>query len=92
MKKSVTILIPKKGKDTRKVENLRPISLLNVHYKIVTKALAARIQEVVSRLINEDQTGFIKGRFIGENVRLILDLMDYCCAKNMPALILASMT
>ena len=89
MKKSVTILIPKKDKDRRNVENLRPISLLNVHYKIITKALATKVQKVVSSLINEDQTGFLKGRFIGENVRLILDLIDYCSEKNISALILA---
>ena len=89
MKKSVTILIPKKDKDRRNVENLRPIGLLNVHYKIITKALATKVQKVVSSLINEDQTGFLKGRFIGENVRLILDLMDYCSEKNISALILA---
>ena len=39
-KKSVTILIPKRGKDQRFVENLRPISLLDVLYKIFTKVIA----------------------------------------------------
>jgi len=35
-------------------------------------------------MINFDQTGYIKGRYIGENVRLILDNMSYTDKKNVP--------
>ena len=42
MKASVTVLIPKRGKDRRRIENLRPISLLNIIYKLITKAIALR--------------------------------------------------
>ena len=35
---------------------------------------------------NADQTGYIKGRYIGENVRLISDLISYTAAKNLPGL------
>ena len=48
----------------------RPISLLNVDYKILTKSIAKRLEKVLPKIINSDQTGYIKGRFIGENVRL----------------------
>ncbi|MEM9400762.1 MAG: reverse transcriptase domain-containing protein, partial [Verrucomicrobiota bacterium] len=89
MKRSVTILIPKKGKDSRMIENLRPISLLNTLYKIITKCLASRLGAIVSNIINEDQTGFIKGRYIGENIRLLLDFMDHCNSKKKSALLLA---
>ena len=75
--RSVLTLIPKKGKDKRHVENLRPISLLPVPYKIIAKAMAARLKKVVGDLIHTDQTGFLKGRYIGENVRLIMDLMEF---------------
>ena len=70
---SVTTLIPKKGKDVRLVKNLRPISLLNTVFKLITKTLAIRLTKVINKLINSDQTGFIKGRYIGENVRLLID-------------------
>ena len=40
---SVTTLIPKKGKDKRFIENLRPISLLPVPYKIIAKTMALRL-------------------------------------------------
>lgn len=73
---SVTTLIPKKGKDKRYIENLRPISLLPVSYKIIAKAMALRLKKVVGDVIHPDQTGFLKGRYIGENIRLIIDLME----------------
>jgi len=37
-------------------------------------------------VINADQTGYIKGRYIGENVRLISDIISYTAAKNLPGL------
>ena len=64
------------------MENLRPISLLNVDYKILTKVIAKRIEKVLSTLINPDQTGYVKGRYIGENVRLIYDLIHYTDQKG----------
>ena len=39
-------------------------------------------------LINNDQTGFIKGRFIGENIRLLESIISYVKEKNMPGLLL----
>ena len=85
---SITTLIPKKQKDRRLVENLRPISLLSVTYKILAKVLALRIDKVVNSLIHSDQTGFIKGRYIGENVRMIIDLLGYTEKEDIPGLII----
>ena len=45
--------------------------------KILAKVIAKRIDLVLPKLIHADQTGFIKGRFIGQNVRLLNDLMEY---------------
>ena len=89
MKTSVTVLIPKRGKDRRRVENLRPISLLNVLYKLITKAIALRVKNVIHGLIHDDQTGFIQGRFIGENVRLVLDIIEHCTESKISAMLLA---
>ena len=89
LKQSVTIMIPKKHKDPRKISNLRPISLLNTFYKIVTKMLAMRLAKVAPNIINADQTGFLKGRFIGENIRLILDVISICRRRNIPGILLA---
>ena len=76
-RRGIISLIQKKNKDKTILENLRPISLLNVDYKILTKVIAKRIKKVLPTLINPDQTGYVKGRYVGENVRLIYDLIDY---------------
>ena len=75
-KKGVIKLLYKKG-DRNNLDNYRPISLLNYDYKICTLALTLRLQNVISKVISEDQTGYIKGRFIGQNIRLIEDVIDY---------------
>ena len=50
-----------------------PILPLNVDCKILTKTLAKRLEKVLPTIINPDQTGYVKGRFTGENVRLMHD-------------------
>ena len=85
---SVITLIPKKGKDKRLIENLRPISLLPVPYKIIAKAMALRLNKVVGDLIHTDQRGFLKGRYIGENIRLIIDLVEHTEAKQMKGMLM----
>lgn len=47
-----------------------PITLLNVAYKIIAKALALRLQPLLPSLIRTGQTGFIKGRYILDNILL----------------------
>ena len=77
-RQGVITLLPKKDKDTLFLKNWRPISLLNQDYKLITKALATRIKTHLTSIISTDQSGFIKGRYIGENIVNILLLMDYC--------------
>ncbi len=76
-RRGVIHIIPKKDKDPRHLKNWRPLTLLNADYKILAKALANRLQLVVSGLVSTDQTGYIKGRFIGDNIRTISDMIDY---------------
>ena len=53
-------LLPKKDKDLRFLKNWH---LLNTDYKILTKALAQKLQNVIGQIVNRDQIGYIKGRF-----------------------------
>ena len=69
-------LIPKKDKDLKFLKNWRPVSLLNTDYKILTKALAEKLQKVIGDIIDRDQIGYIKGRFIGESIRTIFDIKN----------------
>jgi len=48
------------------------------------------VNNVISQIINESQTGFIKGRYIGENVRLIFELIEYVNVNNKHGLLLFS--
>ena len=47
-----------------------------------------RIKLILPNLINHDQTGFLKDRFIGENIRLIDGIIQYATEKNISGLLL----
>ena len=87
-RRGIIKLIPKKDAEPHLIKNWRPLTLLNCDYKIAAKAIANRIKSVIPKLINNDQTGFLKGRFIGENIRLIDNIMNYVSQKNIPGLLL----
>ena len=73
--KGIITLISKKQKDSRRVQNMRPISLLCTCYKLIEKVIANRIKPHLEKLIHEDQKGFMKSRRISSNIRCILDIM-----------------
>ena len=84
---SVVTLLYKKG-NKGSLDNWRPISLLNIDYKIAARVLATRLQKTLSSIISSDQCGFIKGRSANENVRLVQDVIDYCKFKSSNGIIL----
>jgi exonuclease III len=75
-KQGVITLIPKPNKDPTQVSSWRPITLLNCDYKILAKVLASRLKPYLTQVIKETQTGFMPGRYIGENVRIIVDIVE----------------
>ena len=80
-------LIFKSGDETS-LSNWRPITLLNVDYKIIARVLAQRLQKVIAKIVSSDQNGYIKNRFIGFSIRQIQDIIDYAEECNLNGVLL----
>ena len=66
----------KKDEDKKLIKNCRPISLLNIDTKLISKVLAERFKKVLPSLTSKNQTAYVKGRFISEGGRLIFDILE----------------
>ena len=71
-------MLEKPNKDKRYVSNWRPISLLNLNQKIISKTLAIKLEKVLPVLICPVQTAYVNGRFIGKNGHLISIIIEVC--------------
>ena len=89
LRQGILNLIPKPGKDSREIKNLRPITLLNTDYKIIEKILANRITPSLQEIISHDQRGFMQNRRISVNIRKLLDIMEYAILNEVEALIVS---
>lgn len=88
-KQSVISLIEKPGKNKMNIKNWRPISLINVDAKIISKCLAMRMQEVLPDIIHPNQVGYVKNRFIGEGILTIQNVLQYTDMENIPGILMA---
>ena len=66
-------------------------AVLHVSILLLVNNFALFSQCPVSVSINPDQTGFLANRYIGENTRLIYDIMHYTEEENIPGLLLLSL-
>ena len=88
-RKGILNLIPKANKDTRFIKNLRPITLLNVDYKIIEKAVANKMIPALEHIIHRDQRGFMKERRISVNIRKMLDIIHEANTQDLEAVVLS---
>ncbi|KAK1613281.1 hypothetical protein QYE76_036954 [Lolium multiflorum] len=65
----------------------RPISLQNCVMKAITKVLTSRLQTVIQTLVDADQTGFLSGRRISENIVYAADLLRCCHVRKAPTIV-----
>ena len=86
-KESIISLMEKIDKNRLMIANWRPLSLLNCDYKIYAKVLANRLQYVMAYLISQDQNGFLKNRYMLDNVLDLNLVIEHCQRNNIPGLI-----
>ena len=88
-RRGVISLIPKKNRDPLYIKNYRPISLLNNDHKLVAKMITNRLKKYIHKVIRPQQTGYVPGRYIGINLRKMIDLLGYLERENTQAILLA---
>ena len=67
----------------------RAITLLNADCKIASRTIATRLLKVIHLIVNKDQTCGVSGRFNGENVAFLRDVVDFCIFSGVPAALLS---
>ena len=77
-RQSIIKPIAKKDRDKRFTKNWRPILLLNVDAKIISKSLTEKLNHVFLELISSNQTAYVKNQCISESGRLISDVIEMC--------------
>ena len=83
-RQAVIKLIEKKDRDKIFVKNWRPISLLDVDTKILSKSLAEKLKNVLLDLISSNQTAYVKNQCISESGRLISNVTEMCNILDIP--------
>lgn len=68
------VVIPK-FEHPHQLTNLRPTSLCNMSSKIMAKILNARLALILPRIISNNQSGFMNGRMISENILLAQEII-----------------
>lgn len=80
-------LILQEGKDVVLPMSYCPISLLNKDYKLLTPIMVERLNKVIGCYIKEDQIGFIKGRFMWDNIRKLINVIKKAQEDQNPVLL-----
>jgi len=83
-----SIILLHKGGPREELSNWRPISLLNVAYKILAKALQMRLQPILVEVISTDQSAFIPTRYILDNILLLQETISWAKESKQDAILL----
>ena len=75
-KQTIIKLVPKKDGDKRFAKNWRPISLLNVDTKTLSRSLVEKLKYVLSEQLFSNQAAYVKNQCISKSGRLISDVIE----------------
>lgn len=89
MRQATISLIPKNNRNLLECSSFRPISLLNVDSKILSKMLACRLEKVLPSIVSDDQTGFIKGRHSFFNIRRLFNVLYDPTRPDIPEILVS---
>lgn len=83
----IITLLPKVS-DAKKIQQFRPICLLNCLYKLITKTLTLRIEKIADKLIHSNQSAFMKGRNIMHGIMVLHEILHETKRKKQVGIIL----
>ncbi|KAJ9558860.1 LOW QUALITY PROTEIN: hypothetical protein OSB04_013474 [Centaurea solstitialis] len=83
---SFLTLIPKVANPLG-LSDFRPISLIGVIYKVVSKVLAHRLKKVIGKVVSDPQSAFIKDRNILDGVLIANEVVDFIRNRKRKGLI-----
>lgn len=89
MRVGIVTLLHKGGdKSVDELSSFRPITLLNCDYKLIARVLVQWLSPLVDAVTDHTQTAFVPGRWIGDNVLMHLEEIDYCTSTSTAGCIL----
>ncbi|KAI5961161.1 uncharacterized protein KGF55_004086, partial [Candida pseudojiufengensis] len=76
MKLILIKLIPKKTDSTLEVKNLRPIAIISTSLRLLSSTFQVRCEKVFSKIIHQDQSGFLRNRNINTNTFVVKKILQ----------------
>ena len=88
-KEAIISAIPKENKDKLESGSYRPISVLNIDYRLFTSIMARRLERFLPNLIHNDQTGFIRERQTQDNTQRTLQIINHIQKNKIAAMVIS---
>lgn len=82
-----TITLLPKGEDADRIQRFRPICLMNVSLKILTKGAYFRLTEVAEKIVDKTQTALMKNRFIMEGILIMHEVLHEVHKKKLSSVL-----
>eukprot|EP00253_Pinus_taeda_P020626 PITA_20626 len=85
---STFITLVPKVEEANTPEKFRPIALCNVIYKIISKVIANRLKMILPGIISQEQSGYVEGRQILDNILLAQEMIHSLHSRKVPGMLM----